>query len=213
MRSPIIDRPIVLYRSPLSGHAHRVELMLSLLQLPYELVNVDLRAGQHKQADFLAKNPFGQLPVIDDNGFVLYDSNAILVYLASSYDNGNWLPADAKGQALVQQWLSLAAGQIAAGPAAARLATIFGMPHDLAYAQSVAHGVLPVINQLFGSRRYAIGDRPTIADIACYAYIAHAPEGGIALEPYPQIIMWLRRLEALPNFVPMQQANSGARSA
>lgn len=79
-----MSKPIKLFRHPLSGHAHRVELFLSLLNVPTELVFVDLANGAHKTPEFLAMNPFGQVPVIDDNGVVLSDANAILVYLAKS---------------------------------------------------------------------------------------------------------------------------------
>ena len=77
---------IKLYRHPLSGHAHRVEVFLSLLGLPSELIDVDLAKGAHKQDEFLKKNIFGQVPVIEDGDITLSDSNAILVYLASKYD-------------------------------------------------------------------------------------------------------------------------------
>ena len=102
-----MSNPIKLYNFPKSGHAHRIELMLSLLALPTELVFVDLAAGAHKQPEFLALNPFGQVPVIDDNGTVIADSNAILVYLAKKYDNGAWLPEDPVAAAAVQRWLSV----------------------------------------------------------------------------------------------------------
>ena len=98
-----MSKPISLFRHPLSGHAHRVELMLSLLNLPTELVFVDLAKGAHKQPEFLAKNPLGQVPVLDDNGTLLNDSNAILVYLATAYGEGRWLPTDAVGAAQVQE--------------------------------------------------------------------------------------------------------------
>lgn len=117
---------IKLYNFPRSGHAHRVQLMLSLLQLPTELILIDLAKGEHKQAPYLAINSFGQVPAIDDGGVVLADSNAILVYLAHKYGNGRWLPADPLGAAQVQRWLSVAAGPIAFGPATARLVTVFG---------------------------------------------------------------------------------------
>lgn len=100
-----MSNPIKLYNFPKSGHAHRIELMLSLLNLPTELVFVDLAKGAHKQPDFLALNPFGQVPVIDDNGTVIADSNAILVYLAKKYDNGTWLPEEPAAAARVQRWL------------------------------------------------------------------------------------------------------------
>ncbi len=128
--------PIRLYRHPLSGHCHRVELLLRMLDLPYESVDVDLFQGAHKAPEFLAKNPFGQRPVLQDGDAVIADSNAILVYLATRYDKaGRWPPSDARGAAPVQQWLSVAAGQLAHGPTAARLVTLFKAPldHDRAW--------------------------------------------------------------------------------
>ena len=70
--------PLQLYRMPISGHCHRVELMLSLLGLPYELIDVNLLRGEHQRAEFLALNPLGQVPVLVDAGQVLSDSNGIL---------------------------------------------------------------------------------------------------------------------------------------
>jgi len=130
-----MPNPIRLYRHPLSGHAHRAELMLSLLGLPIERVDVDFATGEHKSPPFLARNAFGQLPVIEDDGFVLADSNAILVYLALTHDPARrWLPVDARVQAQVQRWLSVAAGQLAHGPAAARVSAVFGRPSNPQHA-------------------------------------------------------------------------------
>jgi len=198
-------RPIRLYRSALSGHAHRVQLFLSLLSLPFDMIDVDLRNGQNKRPEYLAMNPFGQVPVIDDDGVVLYDSNAILVYLARKYGDERWMPADALGQAKVQQWLSLAAGPIFAGPCSARLATLFGAPVDLERAQASAHRLLATLETQFTARQFALGEHATIADVAAYTYIAHAPEGGIDLGPYRALRAWLARVEGLPGFVPMQR--------
>ena len=196
--------PIALYSFPLSGHAHRARLMLSLLGLPYTLVEVDLRAGAHKQPAFLALNPFGQVPVIDDDGLVLADSNAILVYLARRYDPANtWLPADPAGQAAVQRWLSVAAGPLASGPAAARLVTVFGAKLNGPELIARSHQLLAVVEASLAGRRFLTGDTPTIADVAMYTYTAHAPEGGIMLDAYPNVQGWLARIEALPGFVGM----------
>ena len=115
-----------LYHHPLSGHAHRARLFLSLLGVPHEAVEVDLKAGAHKRPEFLALNPFGQVPVLDDEGTVVPDANAILVYVARKLGRTDWLPQDAAGEAAVQRWLSVAAGELAYGPAAARLITVFG---------------------------------------------------------------------------------------
>ena len=200
---------IKLYNFPRSGHAHRVELMLSLLKLPTELIFVDLAKGEHKQPAFLALNAFGQVPVIDDEGVVLADSNAILVYLAQKYGNGRWLPADPEGAANVQRWLSVAAGPIAFGPARARLITVFGAPYNAEEVIAYAHTVLKVIDHELADTAYLVGTEPTIADVAAYSYIAHAPEGNVSLDEYPNIRAWLARIEALPGFVGMPRTVAG----
>jgi glutathione S-transferase len=196
-------QPITLYGFPLSGHAHRVKLFLSLLGLPFDEITVDLPNGAHKQPDFLALNPFGQVPVIDDAGTVLADSNAILVYLATRYGDENWLPRDPATAAEVHRWLSVAAGEIMAGPCTVRLVTVFGYPLDHARAKVIAEQLFAVLEAHLAARRFLVGDRPTIADVAGYSYIAHAPEGGVSLAPYPHIRAWLDRITALPGFVAM----------
>jgi glutathione S-transferase len=195
--------PIKLHRHPLSGHSHRVELMLSLLGLPYELIHVDLLAKAQKSPAHLAMHPFGQVPVIEDSEVILWDSNAILVYLASRYADDSWLPTDPVRAATVQRWLSIAAGLVAFGPAAARLIALFRAPFNVEEVKARAQGLLAVMETELQKTLFLAGDMPTIADIANYTYIAHAPEGGISLAPYPHLQAWLRRIEALPGFVPM----------
>lgn len=195
---------IKLYRFRLSGHCHRVELFLSLLRLPYERIDVDLAGGAQHRPEFLALNPFGQVPVLDDGGTVLPDSNAILVYLAGKYDpDARWLPRAPVRAAAVQRWLSIAAGPVAFGPASARLARVFGARRDVAEATARATALFAVMDDFLARARFLAGEDPTIADLAVYTYVAHAPEGGIALAPYPQIRAWLARVEALPGFVAM----------
>jgi glutathione S-transferase len=204
------QQAIKLYRHPLSGHSHRVELMLSLLDLPAELVLVDLKQGAHKAPEFLANlNRFGQVPVIDDNGVVLADSNAILVYLAIQYGKGQWLPAEPEAQGRVQRWLSVAAGPLHAGPANARLITVFGAALDAEAAISRSHALFKVVEQQLGQSHFLAGEQPTIADIAFYTYVAHAPEGNVSLAEYPQVRAWLASIEALPGFVGMQRTAVG----
>ena len=193
-----------LHWHPLSGHAHRPQLMLSLLGQEVELVEVDLSNGAQNTPEFLQLNPFGQVPVLETGGEVIADSNAILVYLALRYDTaGRWYPRDAVGAAKVQRWLSVAAGKLAAGPMTARLKSVFGMPVDQARAQSIAADLFAVMDAELAKAPFFVGQQPTIADIALYTYTAHAPEGGIPLEPYPAIRAWIARIEGLPGFVPM----------
>ncbi|ANA35034.1 Maleylpyruvate isomerase [Ralstonia mannitolilytica] len=202
-------QPIKLYRHALSGHCHRVELLLNLLELPYERIDIDLRAREQKRPSFLQLNRFGQVPVIDDGGTVIADSNAILVYLAKRYDDGKWLPADPVGAAQVQRWFSVAAGPLATGPAGARRATVFGAPLDAQALIAQSHALLAIIEEELAEHDYLLGPTPTLADIACYSYIAHAPEGNVSLESYAHVRAWLSRIEQWPNFVAMQATAVG----
>lgn len=202
-------QPIRLHTTQLSGHGHRVKLFLTLLDLPFETIELNMRAGDNRRPEYLQLNPFGQVPTIEDGDTVLFDSNAILVYLAKRYGDPSWLPDDALGAAAVQRWLSLAAGQIAYGPCAARLVTVFGAPLDLETAQRIAVKLFDVLDAELAGKRFAAGDNVTIADIAAYTYIAHAPEGGISLEPYPNLRGWLSRIEALPRFIAMPATKAG----
>lgn len=190
-----------LYFHPVSGHSHRARLFLSLIGVKHELINVDLMAGAQKQPDFLKLNSFGQVPVLDDDGIVVPDSNAILVYLAKKFGKSDWLPEDPKGAAAVQRWLSVAAGEISRGPAAARLQVLFKLQGDAAEIIRSAHNVLKLVDTALNGREWLAGSRATIADVALYSYIVSAPEGNVDLSAYGNINAWLRRIEALPGFV------------
>jgi glutathione S-transferase len=203
---------IQLYRNAVSGHCHRVELFLSLLGLPYESIDVDLAQKQHKSPEFLAMNPLGQIPVLRDGDLTLADSNAILVYLEGRYAPGEWLPRDPVGAARVQRWLSLAAGPLAFGPAAARVVQLFKRPIDPTEAIERAEGLLGLMEVELGRTPFLVGERATLADLAHYAYVARAPEGLVSLQPYPAIRAWLARIEALPGFVPMLKSPVGLAS-
>lgn len=202
-----------IHHHPLSGHSHRVVLFASLLGVPHELVEVDLMAGAHKQAAFLALNPFGQVPVLEDDGVVVADSNAILVYLAKKAGRADWLPEDPAGAAAVQRWLSVAAGEVAYGPAAARLITVFGANYRADEVIARAHTLLARLESHLAGRDWLAADRPTIADVALYSYLARAPEGNVDLSGYPVVQRFLRRIEALPGFVPFVQTPAGLAAA
>jgi len=197
---------IKLYRFAISGHCHRVQMFLSLIHKEFELVDVDLPGGEHKKDDFLKRSPFGKVPVLDDDGTVIWDSNAILTYLALKYADESWYPRDPETSAEVQKWLSVAAGDLSNGPAAARQVCVFGAKLDHDRAKSIAAGLFGVMERHLDDRDFLLGDVPTIADVACYSYTAKAPEGDVSLQPYPNIQAWLDRVEALAGFVEMQAA-------
>ena len=202
-----------LYYHPLSGHSHRARLFVSLLGIPHELIEVDLKSGAHKKPEFLALNPFGQVPVLDDDGTIVSDSNAILVYLAKKFGKTGWLPEDPRGAASVQRWLSVAAGEIAYGPAAARLITVFGAKYNPDDVIGRAHVLLKRVEAHLADREWLVGDHPTIADVSFYSYVARAPEGNVDLSAYPRVNALLRRIEALPGFVPFVETPVGLAAA
>ncbi|NKX36433.1 glutathione S-transferase [Rhodobacteraceae bacterium R_SAG4] len=204
---PANAAPIKFYRHPLSGHCHRVEMMLSILDLPYALIEVDLLKGAHKAPEFLELNLLGQVPVIDDNGTLVADSNAILVYLVQAYGAGtDWLPTAPKPAAEVQRWLSLTVSHVATGPSRARWRTLIGAGDtaEAIAAREASHTFLGLMEGMIAGRDFLVGDSPTIADVAAYAYIAHAPEGGVSLADYPLVRAWIDRVQGIKGFVPMQ---------
>lgn len=193
---------IRLHTTPRSGHGHRVELLLRSLGLDYEVVEAP--GPMRETAAFAALNPLRQIPVLEDGELVLADSNAILVYLAKRYGAGSqWLPEDPVGAAQVQRWLSIAAGEVKYGPAHARAAIHFGFEVDQPLAHKLSARLLAFMDQHLRERSWLAADHATIADLACYAYVAHAPEGGVDIAPYRAVDAWLKRVEALPAFKPM----------
>lgn len=198
-----------LYYHPLSGHSHRVRLFLGLIGAGHDLVEVDLSTGAHKKPEFLALNAFGQVPVLDDDGTIVTDSNAILVYLSKKLGLSDWLPETPVAAAAVQKWLSVAAGQVAYGPAAARLVTVFGAPFRPEEVITRAHALLAVVEAELSGRDFIAAASPTVADVALYSYIARAPEGNVDLQAYPKVRAWLARIEALPGFVEFRRTPVG----
>lgn len=203
-----------LYDLELSGHAHRARLITSLLNITATIVPVDLLNGAHKQPEYLKKNPFGQVPVLEDGETTIHDSNAILVYLASKYDSSRtWYPESAELAAQVQTWLSKAANELAHGPAAARLITVFGAKLDKEQVFTKASALLKIMDEHLIRREWFVGTAATIADISLYSYTAHAPEGGIDLAEYPNIQSWLERFEQLPGFIAMAETETAAKKS
>lgn len=193
--------PLRLYRFAQSGHCHRVELFLGLAGIPAELVEVDLLAGAHNLPSYLDKNPMGQVPLLEDDSAWVADANAILVYLAQQHA-AHWLPTAPLAAAQVQRFLSLAAGELAFGPALARRAARFGVAVDLGAAHALAQRLLHYLEGCLTHASFLVDDTVSIADVALYTYVAHAPEGGISLAPFPAVRCWLARMEALPGFIP-----------
>lgn len=195
---------IKLYGHELSGNSYKAKLMLSLLGLDYEWIKVDLMAGAHKQPEFLALNPFGQVPVLVDGDTVLADAQAILVYLARQYGSESWLPLPALPLAQVIRWISTTAGEIRQGPESARLYHLFNVTSlNLERVNQKAEFIVTQLNAHLADREWLELGHPTIADVAVFPYIALAPDGKISLDNYPHILAWCDRVKHLPGFIGM----------
>ena len=192
-----------LYSFELSGNCYKIRLFLSLLNMDCEIVPIHIPSGEQKSAEFLQINPLGELPVLEDDDVTLRDSQAILVYLALKYGNEDWLPTAPNEMARVIQWLSTACNEIAHGLADARFHKKFNIEFDFNKAHEIARAILTAIDQHLEDKDWLELGRVTIADIACFPYIALAHEGDVSLDPYPNIQQWIARIKELPNFVAM----------
>lgn len=194
---------IELFEFGLSGNCHKVRIMLSLLGLDYRSHAVNGGEREHKSAEFLALNPFGQVPVLKDGDKVIRDSQAILVYLARTYGGDEWFPQDPATAAEVVAWLSTTANEVTRGPNALRLHYKFGRDINLKDAEVVTENLMALLNQHLAHRAWLATDTITIADIALYPYLALAHEGKVDLTPYLQVENWMRRVELLRGYVAM----------
>jgi glutathione S-transferase len=192
-----------LYDFPMSGSCHKVRLLLSFLGLDCELVPINLKAAEQKTPEFLQLNPWGQVPVLVDGDFVIRDSQSILVYLAQKYGGETWWPQDAESMGLIMQWLAIAAGEIYQGLAPARMYYKLGRPFDIETVTARALSTLQVFEQHLAHRQWLELDQPTLADVACFPYIALAADAKINLADFPNVLAWVERFKQLPNYVTM----------
>lgn len=199
---------ITLYDFPLSGNAHKVRLLLSLLNIEYERKEVALAEGEQRSDAFLALNPFHHVPVLVDGDLVIRDSSAILTYIARKYAP-EWAPSDARSSARIQEWLAVATKEVSEGPGAARLVNVFGAQLDKDAAVTKSHELLHILNAHLSERKWVAIERISIADIALYSYIAHAPEGDVSLDDYLHVKRWLAAIESQPAFVSMPKSAVG----
>lgn len=199
-----------LYDYVLSGSCYKVRLLAAFLEVSYETVAVDFYPGnEHKQSDFLAVNPAGTLPVLIDEVVVLTETQAILAYLASTHDaSGRWFPKDdAAMLAGVMQWLAFSS-RLTDTAGAARLHDMLNRELDVDAAR---RGAIKAFRELeahltdrrFDGGTFLVGDHPTIADVACFAYTALSPDGGIEHDDFPAIRNWLYAIRSLDRFITM----------
>lgn len=194
---------MTLYDFELSGNCHKIRMMLSFLGIQYQRIDIDLRRKDQMDPEFIALNRLHKVPVLVDEGFVLRDSAAILIYLARKYGKPDWYPDSAYDMAEIQQWLSFSVNEVFNGLAMARAIVIFKRDFPLQLAQAMTDVALDLLESQLLDNEWLALDRFTLADIACYPYTALVHEGGVALDQFPAIRAWFNRIEALPDYVAM----------
>lgn len=202
---------IDLYGRETSGNTYKVRLLMAFLGIRYRQIEIHLGAGGRNQMDpsYLALNPRGQIPTLIDGQTTLWGSTSILVYLARRYDtSGTWLPCDDPATlGRIMQWLELAQNEVSTGLFRARAIARFGYAGDLDAARRDGELALGVLEKRLnaGDKWLATSNTPTVADIACFPYVALAPEGGLNLLAHQSIARWLSRMEDLPGFVALHK--------
>ena len=196
---------LTLYDREASGNCYKVRLLLSCLDVPYQRVPVAMVNGINQlDVDYVKLNQRGQIPTLKDGELVLWGSTAILCYLAARHDPARrWLPEAPARLAEVMQWLELAQNEILDGLFRARAIVKFGIAGDLDASRDTGRRALAVLESRLGCHSWLADGEPTVADIACFPYVAVAGEGGVDVSPYPGVRRWIAAIKALPGFVGM----------
>lgn len=197
---------ITLYGFEISAHCKKVRVLLEELRLSHEYQEVSYVGGEHKTPAFLAKNPLGKVPVLQDEDLVLSESGAILWYLGNQYGRGQVVPGDAKDIARVDQWMFWIAADahgVIAKPWYLHFFARVGQPfkpEDMIAAVQAARGPLSHIDRSLQGRDFLVANQLTIADVMTYAAVAQAVEAGVDLSEHPHLKRWYDALSLRPAF-------------
>jgi glutathione S-transferase len=185
-----------IYGSDLSGPSNKVRMTANALGAEYEYISVSIRDGETRTEKFLKMHPAGKVPVIDDNGFVLFESGAIIKYLASKQESPLY-PSDKKQRAVIDQWTDFSILHVGTAMSKVVYNRIFApltkVPVD---ETSLAEGIkflkrfLPIVDQQLSKGAYIAGSQLSLADISLLSVLDPAEVAGIDLAPYPNISKW-----------------------
>lgn len=193
-----------LYGHPLSSNTRRVQMLCEELKIPYEYRKVDLSKGEQNRPEYLKLNPNGKVPALDDNGFVLWESQAILRYLAVKHGAATWYPTNLKKRAAVEQWLDWHQSRLAPEVGKLAMHTLFlgakASPQAIEDAKSGLAKILPVMENALARQPYVASDNPTLADLAIASTMAYLDMCRFDLSAYPRISDWFGKMKARPSF-------------
>ena len=200
---------IKLYDHPLSGNCYKVRLLLGHLGIEDDRVKVDIFKGEHKTDSLSKINPNQKIPVLDDDGFILWESNAILLYLANKHLPKNYISYDPKKYGLITQWLIFGKTSVDPNLAVARYYKKFlgegqYRKEDLQKLQTQGGQTLSILNNYLSNNVFLAVDY-SVADMACFPYIMLSYEGGMDLSKYEFVNNWIKKVESEDGFVQMEQ--------
>jgi len=199
-----------LHDALVSGNGYKCRMILHHLRIPFERIEVDILRGGSRTEPFSRLNPEGRIPVLElEDGTTLPESNAILCYLA---EGTPWLPTDRLERAQVLRWLFWEQYSHEPNLATVRHWVLHPSPDEdrsrpLPRKRELGARALAIMDRHLARRVWFVGDGPTVADLALYAYTHVAPEGGFDLAPYPAVRAWLARVAALSGHVPIEFAD------
>lgn len=191
-----------------SGNGYKARLVLRYLNIPYELVEVDIKSGASRTAEFLARNPNGRIPVLEvpERGF-LAESHAIITFLA---DQSDLIPADPFDRARMWQWMCFEQYHVEPNIGTVRFWMSLGktraeLGERLIDKKKGGYAALDLLEEELQGKRYMVAEQYSLADIALYAYTHVAQEGGFDLAPYPNVRAWCDRIAGQPRWAPITE--------
>ena len=200
---------ITLYDYELDEHCYRVRLLLTMLGLEWEPHPIDMVPGEEeKQPPMLALNPLGRLPVMQDGDLVLHGAEALLTYIAKTYDGAKtWLPEDNADFGRVMMWLNFSCSVLGAA-SQARLQSLFGTTGVEAPLKEASRNAFRIMDDHMTKRGYEngewfVGDHVTLADLALFPAFALSRDYGIDHDEFPALRRWIRRFRNLEKFTTM----------
>ncbi|KAJ6529779.1 glutathione S-transferase [Mycena capillaripes] len=197
-----------LYGGKIATCTRRVATVLHELKVPFELIEVDVMGGEHKTPAYMEKQPFGQIPYIDDDGFILYETRAICRYIAAKYPASGLIPTEPKAKALFEQAASVELTNFdpSAGKAGLELMKKnFGWPHDPAAVEQqlpILDKKLEAYDVILAKHRYVAGDKLTLADLFHIPYAPLVASGGSdIMTRRPNVARWYNELVSRPSWL------------
>jgi glutathione S-transferase len=185
-----------IYGSDLSGPSNKVRMTANALGLKYEYIPISIRNGENRTPEFLNMNPAGKIPVINDDGFILFESGAIIRYLAEKAGSSLY-PKDRKERAMIDQWMDFIALHVGTSVSKVSYNRIFAPMRQVAVDEAaVVDGLkslgqfLPVIDRQISKEKYVAGAELSLADISLLTVLDPADVAGIDLSAYPHVVTW-----------------------